>query len=237
MAGIFGKIYNSTEAKFYLLVSAVIFLIPIFGFFPFFQTAIVEGTNTPFLISSHVVLYFAWIAFFALQAILPACGRLDLHMKLGRLGIPLMMILVISGLLVTFARFSILVDQGQFEEAKYFLLQPLTDMILFPALVIAAISFRRKPEIHKRLMLLATVMITVAGIVRIVYISIPGANLLIWVFPILLAMVYDFYRKRIVHPVYIFGLILFTIVYLRTRLLPNSNLWQDFANWMVEIFA
>jgi hypothetical protein len=52
-----------------------------------------------------------------------------------------------------------------------FVIVPFLTVIVFPALVGAALYYRRQPDIHKRLMLIATLELTTAGVARI-----PGAG-------------------------------------------------------------
>ena len=47
-----------------------------------------------------------------------------------------------------------------------FLIVPFATVIVFPVLVGAALLLRRKPELHKRLMLLATLELVPAGVAR-----------------------------------------------------------------------
>ncbi len=51
--------------------------------------------------------------------------------------------------------------------ALVFLVIPLTDMLVFGILVGAGFYFRRRPDVHKRLMLLATISILAAAIARL----------------------------------------------------------------------
>ncbi|MEP6919294.1 MAG: hypothetical protein ABJC89_26870 [Acidobacteriota bacterium] len=51
--------------------------------------------------------------------------------------------------------------------ARAFIFTPMLSLLLFPLLVAAAIYFRRDSATHKRLMLLATMVIATAGISRL----------------------------------------------------------------------
>ena len=53
------------------------------------------------------------------------------------------------------------------ERAAGFVLITMGDMVLFGSLFIAAVIYRRKPEIHKRLMLAATVALLFAAVGRL----------------------------------------------------------------------
>ncbi|MEP1382339.1 MAG: hypothetical protein ABJK64_00955 [Paraglaciecola sp.] len=235
MSGIIKELEISPRAIFQLLISTLMIIIVLMGFAPSLYSALSGEFNTKLLIHTHALLFLSWMFFYTLQAVLPAIGKLDLHIKLGKFGLPLALILTINGLFVTFVIFSKFVLRGDVEVARFFLIQPLTDMVVFPLLVIAAICFRKKPETHKRLMLLATLMLTIAAIVRIHYLTIPGIKFVIWTLPVLLSMAYDYYKKRIIHQVYIFGLILFVLIYARTRILNDTVAWTYFTDLMIAL--
>jgi len=57
------------------------------------------------------------------------------------------------------------------EIALAFTIVPFFTVIVFPVLVGAALFYRRQPETHKRLMLIATLELVTAGVARI-----PGAG-------------------------------------------------------------
>ncbi|WP_133468569.1 hypothetical protein [Paraglaciecola marina] len=228
---------KSHKTRYYLVISALILIIPLLGFNTYFSGLFNGAKDSTQLIHTHVILYFGWIFLYFSQALLPSLGHHKLHIYLGKISIIYLIILVIDGLLMTFEGFIIRIEKGEVENAKLFLLQPLTDMIVFPALVMAAICFRKRVEIHKRLMLIATLMLTIAGIVRIKFIIIPGGNLLLWLSPVLLSMLYDYHKKKVIHPVYVFGILLFTLMYIRMRLIIHTPFWDAFSGWMVKVFS
>jgi hypothetical protein len=103
-------------------------------------------------------------------------------------------------------------------------------MIVFTIFFGAAIAYRRKTEIHKRFMLLATVMLLIAAVLRMPLgdpRSMP-VFLGVWLAPVLIAMIYDYATRRMVHPVYVLGLVSLTIVSFR-YLLIDSDLWMSIA--------
>ena len=63
--------------------------------------------------------------------------------------------------------------------------------------------YRRKPEIHKRLILSATVALLFAAAVRLTSVETPLILLLVWLFPLLVGMGYDGLTRRRVHPAYL----------------------------------
>ena len=110
--------------------------------------------------------------------------------------------------------FVLRVRAGEVAAAQNALLGPLLDMLVFAPLFAAAVYYRRKPELHKRLMIVATTSLLIAAVGRMPFLGQPRNLLLvhlIWTAPILLAMAHDFWRQRRVHPVYVFGVVVLVL--------------------------
>src|SRR6185436_13121375 len=115
-------------------------------------------------------------------------------------------VVIVVGLITAFARFALRVRAGEVVAAQMQLLGPLLDMLVFAPLFAAAIYYRRTPELHKRLMIVATTALLVAAVTRMPFLGSPPDRLplhLIWTAPILLAMAHDFWRQRRIHPIYV----------------------------------
>lgn len=231
------KVTHPNKIKLYLLISSLMFIFILMGFGPGFYMSVMGGFYHSLMLHIHAIIFLGWFVLFTIQAILPAFGRLDLHIKLGKFAFFYAILIVVDGFYVTLMTFRFRIDNVGEHLASYWLMQPLTDMIVFPSLVFTAFYYRKKPEIHKRLMLLATLVMTIVSLVRVTYIPMQGAKLIIWFVPILIAMGYDYYRKKIVHPVYVFGLVLFTIIYARKIWLFDTQAWQSFSKWLVDIMV
>ncbi len=239
MHTIAARMRGSEKAKYYAALCVLLVIIVATGFGPSYIGGIVSGIGTPLVIHFHATVFVGWIVLFTTQALLPAIGRVDLHRKLGKFGIGYAVFLVAVGLTTTVNRVAFYFNDGQEAFAKAFLISPLSDMIVFPIFFSAAIAFRHKPETHKRLMLVATVMLTIAAVSRMEFLGSPPSYLVIlavWLSPIYLAMIYDFYKAKIVHPAYVVGLITLGIVPFR-RELTGTEEWQGFATWFVAMIT
>jgi len=188
---------------------------------------------TPFRIV-HGVLFSAWILLFFVQTSLVAAARTDIHRRLGVAGALLaaVMVLVGTGLAVAGAR------QGHAPpglDPHRFLAIPLFDMLVFPVLVGAAIYFRRRPETHKRLMLLATVSLVAAAAARLPT-ALAAAGPLFYfgvVDALLLAGVaYDLITRGKVHPAYLWGGLLVVVSQPLRLALAGSHAWLVFAQML-----
>ncbi|MFT4862529.1 MAG: hypothetical protein ACI95C_001750 [Pseudohongiellaceae bacterium] len=231
------RMTDPTRAMYYAGTCALVALIVVAGFGPSYVGAMISGVGTPLVLHFHATVFVGWIILFTTQALLPAVGRIDLHRKLGKFGIGYAVFLVIVGLITTVNRVAFYFNDGQEARAKAFLIAPLSDMIIFPIFFTAAILYRHKPEVHKRLMLVATVMLTIAAVGRMSFLpSSYFATIAVWLSPIYLAMIHDFYKNRIVHPAYVIGILTLAVVPLRGQL-TRTDEWQSFATWFVSIIA
>ena len=198
---------------FYIGASLLMGLIAVVGFWPTYFGPLVTGTIAqPLLIHIHATVFTGWLALFLTQAVLAATGRVAWHLTLGRIGIGYGAVLIVVGLTTGVLRSSALPLGG---EAERLLLVATADMVVFAAFFGAAIVYRKKPQTHKRLMVVAANMLLVAAVARMKFLPPMPAGLpyfvAIWFLPLLSAMAYDLRIQRRVHPVYLIGAVAFVI--------------------------
>jgi hypothetical protein len=128
------------------------------------------------------------------------------------------------------------------EAVQHTALAPLTDMVVFSAFFGAAAWYRKQPELHKRLMIVAASTILVPSLARMTATfgfepAVRHAVLLaLWLAPILLAMGYDFSRRRIIHPVYVIGAVAIAITSFRMPL-QYTDAWVSFTHWLASVVS
>jgi hypothetical protein len=219
----------------YVVVGTLIAAIAVVGFWrSYFGPLLAGGVDELPLIHFHVAVYVGWLVLVIAQAALAAVGRVDLHVKLGRFGIGYGVVVIVAGLLVAIGMFVVRVRAGAAPEAIGRLFGPVLDMVIFAPVFAAAIYHRRRPELHKRLMILATTTLLVAAVGRMRPFLPNGAlQQLVWCSPILLAMAFDYTKRRIVHPVYAFGLVLLLVESQPLRMAARtSDTWRSFGAWL-----
>jgi hypothetical protein len=227
--------------RLYIGIAGLAIAIAAVGFWPtYFGPLLAGGVDKPAIIHFHAAIYVGWLAIFMTQVVLAATGRVALHMKLGRFGIGYGALVIFAGLLAGIGMFVLRVRAGDAAAAQTAVLGPLMDMLFFTPLFAAAVYYRRRPELHKRLMVLATTSLLIAAAVRMP-LGQPRSTLLlhaIWTAPILVAMAHDFLRQRRLHPVYALGLVLLVIqgpavrVYIRA-----SDEWRSVSSWLAALVA
>ncbi len=129
------------------------------------------------LVHAHGILMSAWIVLFVTQALLIARRRPDLHRRLGRAGAALAPLIVAFGSLTVAAaiqrRFP---EAGPLRFGRIFVEFDGLSLWVFGALVCAALVWRRRPDVHKRLMLTATVALLPPAVGRIAEYVLPGSD-------------------------------------------------------------
>jgi hypothetical protein len=228
---------TAARRRLYVCLALLAIAIAAVGFWPtYFGPLLAGGVDKPAFIHFHAAVYVGWLALFLTQAALAATGRTASHMKLGRFAMGYGALVIAAGLIAAFGMFALRVRAGDMLGAQRSLLGPLLDMLVFAPVLAAAIYYRRKPELHKRLMVLATTVLLIAAVGRMPFFGEPRNPLLVqlvWSAPILVAMAHDFWRHRRVSAIYAIGLIVLALEGPMIRVpLRNSEAWGDVAAWL-----
>jgi hypothetical protein len=221
---------------FYFAMSLLIAVIVVAGFSQTIDASLFHATvPRPLLLWFHGAAFASWVVFLIVQTSLVRVRKVSVHRLLGWLGAGLAATMVVLGFTtsVVMTRF----DEYQLHEAgvESFMAIPFWDMIAFGTLVGLAIYWRKKPELHKRLMLVATCCLMDAPFGRFAYIF--NNNLF---FPcldvlILLGVGRDLVVDRRVHKVYLYALPVIVAGQAFTMYLDlgNPGWWQGITHAMV----
>jgi hypothetical protein len=228
-----------SRPRFYVGMAAFMSFVVLVGFWPTYFGQVLNGIpDRPWVIHLHGLIFTGWMVLLITQVILAATGRTQAHRALGTFGIAYGFLVLAMGLVISIAAPVLHVVAGDqtMDAASGFLIIPLGDMVLFAAFFIPAVIYRRQPEIHKRLMLLATTALLFAAAGRMRdRISMPVAVLL-WLSPVFLGIAYDKWTRRKVHPVYLVGLVILIIGFARIFLV-ESEAWLPIGRAIVRAFA
>jgi hypothetical protein len=210
------------------------------GFWPsYFGLLFTGGPALPLVVDIHAAVFTGWMALFLAQIVLAWTGNVAAHRRAGRWGIAYGALVVVVGVVVGIAGPILRVRAGDFtrDEMAAFLLAPLGDITLFACLFAAAAVYRRRPETHKRLMLLATVALIGPALVRIpaVQDSIPLLFGLAWL-PVILAMLHDWRTRGRVHNAYLAGGLALLVVGSRMAA-ADSDAWMTIGRAILAVFS
>jgi hypothetical protein len=114
-------------------------------------------------------LFSAWTLLFLLQTTLAALGRVDRHRAWGLLGISLATAMVFVGFAAANEVLAKRLAAGFGDRARAFHIVSTSMITLFGVFVFAAIAYVARPQIHKRLMLLATISVIPPAIARLFF--------------------------------------------------------------------
>ena len=239
--------------SFYITMAAIFALIAFLGFAPSFWLKLPSGTFTGSpMLYLHGLLFSIWTLFFLSQAVLVANGRLRNHKAWGLAGISLATAMVFVGLAVAVAGLDRRLALGFGDDARAFAVVPVTSALLFGGLVAAAMANWRRPEWHKRLMLVATASLLQPAIARFFFLargnidaavraSGPPPPVEFTMMPaaiadlfIVAAILYDWKSRGRPHPAYLWGFAAVLAVHLSRPLVSRTAWWQQFADLLVR---
>jgi uncharacterized membrane protein YozB (DUF420 family) len=200
---------------------------------PFFSTPDLPGR----IVHLHGIVMTAWVALFVAQISLVAKRRVRTHQRLGMLGAGLAAMIVIVGVLT--ALYAAARGASPGPPALAFLIIPIGDMLIFSVLIGLALYYRRKPQVHKRLMLLAAINLLTPAIARIpLSFIINGGPLAFFGLTdlvLLVAVAFDTLKHRRLHPVFLWGSIGLILMQPLRLLLAGTALWLNFAAALVAL--
>jgi hypothetical protein len=238
MAAETGAIHTTDHRRFYFyaLVCAAIILFIGFARTYFLKTFFAAPPLYP-LLHVHGFIMTSWFLLFGIQTWLVEERRIDLHRRLGVCGVILASMMLVFGAIVV----TINAREGRVPDAApipVILSLSYINLLVFGLLVGAAIYFRRRSEIHKRLMLLATLNLLSAAINRIPLDFIESGGLLA-VFGlldlfILICVVYDTARHRRLHPAFGWGALFSFLWPALAIVLGGSSVGSTFATWVLN---
>ncbi len=253
MATIATPIRQPLVSKFYVTMAMIFVAIAFGGFFGTYWLQIARGTFTGSpLLHLHGLLFSLWTLFFLSQATLVANRKLRTHRAWGLFGISLATAMLFMGLAVAIEGMRNRVEAGFGEAARAFAIVPISGIILFAALVAAAIANTRRPEWHKRFMLVATAGILQAALARFFFLAATGggpgmrpglgpplsiertmAPGVIVLLLVVAGMVHDWRSRGRVHPAYWWSFGALLAVYAARPVIGHSDAWLRFTDFLL----
>lgn len=196
---------------FYLAMSLLIALIVVYAFSHTVGQRLIHAVpRRPVLLWVHGIVFSAWVAFYILQSALVRIRKVQLHRSLGWAGAALGAAVILVGFRVpvVMAQFAVKNALRSADAAHAFLAIPFLDMVTFTISFGLAVLWRTKPELHRRLMLIATCALTAAAFGRMDIIrSVPPLGFYFGVDAlILLGAVRDLIVNRRIHAIYLTAL-------------------------------
>ena len=234
---------------FYVTMAGVCALVAFVGFMPTYWLPLAAGTlDVPVVRHVHAAIFFLWSLFLMVQAALVAERRTPLHRKLGRAGAVLAALMVVSGVMVAANSLHLATAAGAGEAAKAFVIVPLTSIVLFAARSGFALANVRRPAVHKRLLLVASIAILEAPAARLFLVAMAPAgaagppSVAMLLLPVLAvdllvvaSLLYDWRSRGRPHAAYLVaGAATLTVQLLRIPV-SETAAWLAFAGWFGSV--
>ena len=207
------------QSRFYVYMAGAFVLIAFGGFIPTYWAKLAAGTfgGRPIL-HVHGMLFFSWTLFFFAQTWLVASGRVINHRAWGMAGISLATAMAFTVVLAAINSMKVAEAIGMGDQARMFSIVSLTGLVFFGIAFGLAIANVVRPEVHKRLMIVAMIPLMQAATARVfatvmagdikgpppVFVSLPPGLLVDLL--LVAAIVYDWRTRGRPHPVYLYGL-------------------------------
>ena len=224
----------AAERRFYVSAAIGIVVVVLAGF-SIDLDLLRDMSGLSALVRVHGLVMFGWIALFVTQTVLVARHRIDWHRRLGILGAMLAAVIVIAD---TATVINALRLGGHHlppgVPIPLFMAFSFFDLLTFAILVSSAIALRRMSAWHKRLMLLATILVLDAALARFISAytswrldpSIARDGL------ILFCVAIDTWRYRRLHPAFVGGGFLGFVTEPFAQWVAALPIWARFCAWL-----
>ena len=157
----------AVRERFYVGMALTCLAVGLLGFAPTYWAPLSRGTLTVSPITHlHGLVFYGWLLFFLAQTSLVASGRVGYHRELGLAGVALATSMFFLGMGVSIHRIEALEAAGFGEAGRRFAVVPMTNIAFFIVLFAIAVRYVRRPAVHKRLVLVATVALLQAPVAR-----------------------------------------------------------------------
>lgn len=238
---------KTSDGLFFLVMALTTVAVAIAGFAPALLDPTQRKGSLTWSVAAHGALFGIWLLIFVAQTAFVQSGRIAMHRRLGYAAVVVAGLMVITGYptMIDMARrgFDLSGDlsNGPGGVRAQMVFQ-IGDLLNFTVLVAAAVWQRRRPAIHKRLMLLATVGgLMPAALVHVIGHSptlrqIEAPVVLVPLSILLFApAVHDRWSQGRMHPVSLWGAVgLLVWANLRAAVIGPSTWWRDFTDWMIR---
>ena len=236
----------------YVVMAWVCAVIAFAGFTPSYWAPLATGHFAgAAILHLHGLLFSAWMVYFILQTLWVATGRVARHRALGLLGISLATAMLFVGIMAALHSVRLGATLGLEAQNRAFSIVPISIVVFFASTVAVALANLPRPDVHKRLMLVATISILPPAFARLLVLAAgvplsPGhpPPLMFSLLPsfasdlvLLAAMVWDRRREGRFHPAYLAaGACLLSLQVARVFLGPTAA-WQAVTDWLLAFGA
>ena len=253
--GAHARQHTRVDRWFYVGVAMFVILLHIAGFGPSLLERSMRHDRPSPLVIIHGVVASAWLLLFLVQAVLVARGRTSIHRRLGAIAPALMVVMVVLVFQTTIEMvrrgYDLSGDLFRTAAAPRAPVPPVAEVdgglgafvsaVNFGILVAAGWWYRRRPHIHKRLMLVALLSLAVIPLLHLGGYVVGRWPALLWPLRALplagnlllfAGAVHDKITSGRVHPISLWVPLAIIVVMLCTLAVSLSAPWRQFAAWL-----
>lgn len=198
-----------SDQPFFVRMAIGISVLIVIGFAQFSLRGMVDFGRVQPWVHLHGLAMLAWLALNVQQARLAGQGSIEQHRRLGRIGVLLALTIALLGAFTG----TMAVRMGTmppFFEPGYFLALTNVGMAIFLAVILLAVRLRRDTDWHRRIMLVALILIMEPALGRILPMPLlqPHAQwweLAVQLGALALALRHDMKQRGAVHPALLWG--------------------------------
>jgi len=241
---------ETNNRRFHVAMAGVFVLVAFGGFYPTYWAKVAGGTfQAPPIVHIHGMLLFAWVLFYFTQTAWVASAKVATHRAWGLVGISLFSVLVCTIIVTKVTMMRIDELRGFGDASRRFSAVVFCALPLMIGLFAFAIANVRRPEVHKRAMLVLLAGMMTPAVARVfITLLVPGAAAggppppfvsippsLVGDLCVVAAMVYDWRTRGRPHSVYVWGLALLIAQPLITVLISGTDAWFGIARWIESL--
>lgn len=208
----------------------------LFGFAKtYFLAGMVRAPLPNKLIHIHGAIFTLWMVLLFMQSALISARKVKWHMTLGLAGFGLAFSMFIIGFIA--ATDALRRGVGHLGlDAETFYIIPVTAIGLFAVFTLFAWRARRKPAVHKRLILIATISLMDAAVGRWPVAAFQANPKLMDLVPfgfLLAIMIYDVVTQKKILKTTLWASLLLLVVHLTRVPIGFTHVWHSFAAFML----
>ncbi len=196
--------YRQDQA-FFLRLAIAIAIFTVIAFLQWALRGYSHVTEAPLTVHLHALSMLGWLGVYIAQNHLAGSGNIALHRKVGWAAVGLAAVILALGFQITVQAIAIHRVPPIFSNPYFLLLGPV-HLLFFAAVLAAAIALHRHTEWHRRLMLVATVVVLEPAFGRIIPLPIAMSAWGGWLEGVLqaallgIAMMHDRRMRGAIHP-------------------------------------
>lgn len=230
------EVYKN-KFTFFTAIAILSIIAILIGFLKTFIIPIISGTKTwPIVIYAHASMVFGWVLIFLIQSLLIQSKRYKTHIFIGRWAAFVAVGAAISIIPAALYQCDRELKEGLGQTAISPIVGSLASATMFLVFVALGIVYRKKSQVHKRLMLLATILLIWPAWFRWrhYFPSIERPD--IWFAGVLansliiVAFIWDWLKNNRIHPALLCGGLFIILENVIEILLFDSSGWRIIAN-------